>query len=118
MDIQQFLAEFAESVLHQKERLRTGRSYGPRRRDVGSVFDDLVNQHGDAGREALATLFNHDDDDVATTAAAFLLRYCTTGALETLRRISMRDDFTGFCAGEAIKRWEEGEWELDLVPKA
>jgi len=46
-------------------------------------------------------------------AAVFLLRYKTADALAVLRELSKKRGIIGFEASEAIKRWEEGTWQLD-----
>jgi len=81
---------------------------------VGCAFDELVSKYGNAGREALATLLSNENDSVASKAAAHLLRYCNHQATSTLKRIAETGDgFNAFAASEALKRWEEGDWDLD-----
>lgn len=69
--------------------------------------------HGDAGRDALATLLSHPRMDVRTTAAAVLLRYKTKEAKAVLEEAAKGKGLIPFEAQEALKRWEEGTWALD-----
>ena len=71
--------------------------------------------HGDAGRDALTVLFKHPRMDVRAMAAAYLLRYQTMEAKAVLVDISKGEGLAAFGASEALKRWEEGVWALDLA---
>ena len=69
---------------------------------------------GDPGRDALAVLLSHENPDVRSMAAVYLLRYRTAEALAVLREVARGKGLVAFEAEEAIKRWEEGgTWELD-----
>jgi hypothetical protein len=81
-------------------------------RQVNAAFDKLC-AHGNAGRDALATLFTHPRMDVRVKAAAFLLRHRTEDAKAVLREAAEGDGMVAFAASEALKRWEEGTWALD-----
>ncbi|HYO52740.1 MAG TPA: DUF2019 domain-containing protein [Archangium sp.] len=74
--------------------------------------------HGDAGRDALAVLLTHPSMDVRTAAAAFLLRYRTAEAKAVLEEAAKGQGLIPFGASEALKRWEEGTWELDPADDA
>ena len=74
-----------------------------------------LRSYGDAGRDALAALFSHPDMDVRTAAAAFLLRHRTAEAKAVLEEAAKGKGLIPFEASEALKRWEEGTWALDLV---
>jgi hypothetical protein len=77
-----------------------------------AAFDELV-QHGDVGREALASLLSHENPDVRVAAAAFLLRYCHDRAEAVLLAESRGKGLLAFKASQALERWKEGTWELD-----
>ncbi len=106
--------QFAETVVAQDECLerndaKTGNKHARRRI---AAFRKL-RAMGDSGREALAVLLRDPRPNVRTMAAAYLLRYKTADALAVLRELSSRRGMIGFEASEAIKRWEEGTWQLD-----
>lgn len=106
--------QFAESVVAQDACLErgdatTGNRHARRR---FAAFRKL-RAMGDSGREALAELLRDPRPNVRTSAAAFLLRYKTAEALAVLREASKGTGLIAFESGEAIKRWEEGTWQLD-----
>jgi len=106
--------QFAESVVAQDVCLdqgdaKTGNKHARRRI---AAFRKL-RAMGDSGREALAALLRDPRPNVRTLAAAYLLRYKTTDALAVLREVSRGRGMSAFGASEAIKRWEEGTWQLD-----
>jgi len=79
-----------------------------------ATFDKL-RARGDVGRDALAVLFKHPRMDVRAMAAAYLLRHRSEEARAVLVEISKGEGFAAFMASEALKRWEEGVWALDLA---
>jgi hypothetical protein len=46
-------------------------------------------------------------------AAAFLLRHRHEEARRVLEDLAHGEGFVAFEASEALKRWEEGTWQLD-----
>lgn len=113
-DVAALVAEFAETTVAQTDAIwrgdaRTGNRYAKRRI---SAFQKL-RAMGDSGRDALAVLFTHENPDVRSMAAAYLLRHRTAEALVVLREVAQGKGLIAFEASEAIKRWEEGTWALD-----
>lgn len=84
---------------------------------VLEAFDELA-KHGDSGRDALMVLFADPDPEVRTSAAAFLLRHCTSEAQLVLREVAKGKGMVAFSAEQALQRWEEGTWSLDPDPSA
>lgn len=82
-----------------------------------AVFQKLCSQ-GDAGRDALATLFAHPSMDVRTAVASLLLRHRTTEAKAILEEAAKGKGLVAFGASETLKRWEEGTWALDPAEDA
>ena len=114
MKAEDLVRQFAEAVVAQDECLergdaKTGNKHANR---FFAAFRKL-RAMGDSGREALAALLRDPRPAVRSTAAVFLLRYKTADALAVLRELSKRRGMIGFEASEAIKRWEEGTWQLD-----
>ena len=72
-----------------------------------------IREIGDEAREEFSRLLDHENPDVRSSAAAFLLRYCTDRAMKVLKEVSKMEGIVGFEASQAIQRWEDGEWELD-----
>jgi hypothetical protein len=70
---------------------------------------------GDAGRDALAVLLQHPRMDVRVTAAACLLRYRTRDAKAVLEEAARGEGMVSFEAQQALQRWEDGTWALDLA---
>src|SRR3954471_20082314 len=106
--------QFAEAVVAQDECLERGdaKTGNKHARRQFATFKKL-RAMGDSGREALAVLLRDPRPNVRTLAAAFLLRYKTVEALAVLREASRGRGMIAFESSEAIKRWEEGTWQLD-----
>ena len=79
------------------------------------AFKRLVQNYGDEGRRALMVLFDDTDPEVRLIAAAYLLRFCSEDASNTLNELMQSENgFLSFRASQALKRWEEGTSQLDL----
>jgi hypothetical protein len=106
--------KFAEAVMHQKDAIKRAdpKAANEHAKDQLAAFDEL-RAHGNAGREALTVLFDHESADVRVSAAAFLLRYCESRARAVLETEARRKGLPAFAASQALTRWEDGEWELD-----
>jgi hypothetical protein len=114
VSIEKLVDEFAWHVAAQTDAIfkgdvRTGNRHANKRL---AAFKKLC-AHGDAGRDALAVLFEHPRMDVRAMAAAYLLRHRTAEATAVLMEISKGEGLAAFGASEALKRWEEGTWALD-----
>ena len=112
--LEKLVEEFAENVAAQTNAVfrgdaKTGNKHANR---YIAAFKKL-RAHGNAGRDALASLFTHPNPDVRTTAAAFLLRYRTVEAKAILEEAARGEGIVAFESSEALKRWEEGTWALD-----
>ena len=73
-----------------------------------------LREQGNIGRDALVPLLGHEDLELRSTAAAFLLRHKHHDAMRVLNELANNEGMVGFCAQQCIKRWEEGNWQLDL----
>jgi hypothetical protein len=112
--IQQLVDDFAANVIAQHEAIwrgnaRVGNCHANR---TLRCFDKLY-RYGPAGKDGLATLFTHNNPLVRGTAAVFLLKYKTEEAMAILEELATGEGFSAFCASEAIKRWNEGAWDLE-----
>ncbi|MGH7139339.1 MAG: DUF2019 domain-containing protein [Pirellulales bacterium] len=117
--IDNLVDRFAELVLLRSAALKRADSDEANRhsRELATVFRRLASR-GDAGRNALGRLFEHESRAVRSTAAAWLLRHKHDDAMRVLRDVALGGDMEAFCAQQCIKRWEEGEWQLDPPPTA
>jgi Domain of unknown function (DUF2019) len=116
MSLGEFVEAFAHHTAKQTDAIfrgdaKTGNKHADKRI---AVFKKLC-AYGDAGRDALAVLFKHPRMDVRVMAAAYLLRHRTAEAKAVLADISKGEGLAAFGASEALKRWEEGDWALDLA---
>lgn len=68
---------------------------------------------GDEGYQALMPLLKNDNKVIASSAAAFLLKYATKEAQDVLKNIAQNSGLIGFEAKQALDRWQEGDWHLD-----
>ena len=73
-----------------------------------------ISATGGAGREALLLLVEDSESEVAGMAAVYSLRFRPEPCLALLRRLAAGEGLLAFRAAGALKRWEEGEWELSL----
>ena len=114
-EIDRLVRRFADAVRRSNEELDHGSAAGANRAAKIFIqsFRRLIEIAGDSGRDALAGLFNDMRVDVRGMAAAYLLGYRNEQATRILTAISQRKSLTGFEAGECLKRWKEGVWELD-----
>jgi len=109
-----WVREFAMHTAAQTDAIwrgdaRTGNRHAKRR---VAAFERL-RKEGDEGRDALAVLLEHERPDVRVKAAVYLLRHRTDEALAVLWSAAAGEGMISFFAQEAIKRWEEGTWQLD-----
>jgi hypothetical protein len=112
--LEKWVEEFARHVEAQTEAIWRGDAKaGNKHADRYLAAFDKLCAHGDAGRDALATLFLHPNMDVRTTAAAFLLRYRTAEARAILEEAAKGEGLVAFSAAQTLKRWEEGTWNID-----
>ncbi|QRN93075.1 DUF2019 domain-containing protein [Archangium violaceum] len=114
MSLDALVEVFAQHTAAQTDAIfrgdaKTGNNHAKKRL---AAFKKLC-AHGDAGRDALAALFNHPRMDVRVMAAAYLLRHRTVEAKAVLEEISKGAGLAAFGASEALQRWEEGTWALD-----
>ncbi|REG28980.1 uncharacterized protein DUF2019 [Archangium gephyra] len=114
MKLEELVEQFALKVAAQTEAIwrgdpKTGNKHA---RKYGAAVDKLL-AHGDAGREALLVLLEHERMDVRVMAAAHLLRYRTAEARAVLEEAARGEGMIPFCAQQALKRWKEGTWALD-----
>jgi hypothetical protein len=114
MKLEELVEQFALNVAEQTDAIwrgdaKTGNKHA---RKYGAAVDKLL-AHGDAGREALLVLLEHERMDVRVMAAAHLLRYRTAEARAVLEEAARGEGMIPFCAQQALKRWEEGTWALD-----
>lgn len=112
--IQKLVNIFADNVRLQNRHIELDDSAAGNRcaKRYIKAFRDLA-AHGDVGREALAGLFNDPREDVRVMAACFLLKYRNSDARAILVKASRGNSVTALGASEALKRWNEGTWELD-----
>jgi hypothetical protein len=116
MKIEKLVVTFAENVIKQNSCIKEGNSSEGNKaaKKYIKAFKDLTGQFDDEGREALAGLLQDPDEGVKAMTAAFLLRYKTEEAKKVLSDIAAGKGGVAFGAGEILKRWEEGTWQLDL----
>jgi hypothetical protein len=77
-------------------------------RIISGLYIAIVRQ-GDAGREGLLKLLDHESQVVSGMAAVYSLRHDSIRALEVLRWLAGQGGLLGFRASVAIERWEMGE---------
>jgi hypothetical protein len=114
LQVQEWVDEFAASVVGHHEAILKGDRRASNRfaSRTGAAFQKL-REVGDAGRDALASLFVHSRPDVRMAAAAYLLRHKTTDAVTILTQLAAGEGLAAFEAQQTLERWKEGTWSLD-----
>lgn len=112
--IPQLVTVFADAVVKQTEAIRLGnaRTGNKHAKRYIAAFKKLRSL-GNPGRDALIPLLADSRADVREMAAVYLLRYKTKEALAVLHKEAGGVGLVTFGAQQAIKRWEEGVWNLD-----
>jgi hypothetical protein len=112
--IGRLVQQFSDNVAAQTDAIRRGdaRTGNRHAKRYIRAFHAL-RELGDEGRDALVPLMREGRDDVRAMAAAFLLRHRPVDAHAVLHEIAGGKGFVAFEAQEALKRWEEGSWQLD-----
>lgn len=115
MTLQLLVDEFAQSVAAQTDAIwngdaRTGNRYA---RKYIAVFKKL-REHGEAGLDALSSLFTHSRMDVRVKAAIYLLSERPEQARPVLEDAARSEGMVPFEAAQALKYWNEGTWTLDV----
>lgn len=64
--------------------------------------------HGKAGREAILSLCDHENESVRSWAAAHSLKYDATKAEKTLTGLSEGQGLLAFSAEMTLKEWKKG----------
>jgi hypothetical protein len=112
--IEKLVTEFVDNVAAQTDAIGRGDSKTGNKhaRRYIRAFQSL-RELGDEGRDALKPAMHAGRDDVRAMTAAFLLRHSHEEARAVLSALSSGEGFVAFSAGETLKRWEEGTWQLD-----
>ena len=115
MKLEELVEQFAQNVAAQTDAIwrgdaKTGNKHAKK---YLAAFKNL-RAEGNAGRDALADLFSHPRMDVRVMAATFLLRHRTAEAKAVLEEAAKGQGMIPLGASEALKRWEEGTWALDV----
>ena len=113
-ELEKLVEEFALNVAAQTDEIFHGSAAKGNRhaKRYIAAFDKLC-AYGDAGRDALATLFTHPHMDVRVMAAAFLLRHRTAEAKAVLEDAAQGKGLAALGAQQTLKNWEDGTWALD-----
>jgi glycine cleavage system aminomethyltransferase T len=113
-DIQKLIDTFADAAhKHHRETLEgTAKKVNVQAKRITHTFHQIIVK-GEVARKALLQLTKSEDIAVAKMAAVFSLKYATEEATVVLRGIAQRPDLLGFEAKQALKRWEEGTWQLE-----
>jgi len=112
--IEKLIQQFADNVVAQTDAIRRGNARTGNqhaKRYIRAI--KTLQSFGDQGRDALVPLMHEGRDDVRAMAAAFLLRHRHEEARRVLEDLAHGEGFVAFEASEALKRWEEGTWQLD-----
>jgi len=112
--VEKLVQQFAENVEAQTDAMHRGDAKAGNKHAKRYIraFESL-RALGDEGRDALVALMSEGRADVRLMAAAFLLRHRHDEASRVLKELARGEGFVAFSATEALKRWDEGTWQLD-----
>jgi hypothetical protein len=79
---------------------------------MDQVFHKII-QIGKEAREALLAQVDNEEPAISLAAATFSLKYDSERAKRALEQIANRPGLIGFGAKQALRRWEEGTWNLE-----
>lgn len=112
--IEKLVLEFSSNVMAQSDALVRGESTAGNRHAKRYIKAFLsLRSLGDRGRDALVPLMYDARDDVRVLAAAYLLRHRHDAARAVLEELAKPGSRVAFSASETLKRWAEGNWQLD-----
>jgi uncharacterized protein DUF2019 len=115
MNLERIVEDFAQNVAEHTDAIWRGDRTGGRKytQRYVAAFKKL-RAHGDAGRDALATLLTHPRMDVRVKAATYLLSDRPAQARPILEEAAKGEGMIPFLASQTLKYWEEGTWRLDI----
>jgi hypothetical protein len=113
--LDELAGEFAQNVAAQTDAIWAGdaKTGNKHARRYLAAFKNLRN-HGDAGRDALASLLTHPRMDVRVKAAIYLLADRPAQAVPVLEEAAKSAGMVPFEASQALRYWNEGTWSLDV----
>jgi len=118
MDVPELVTQFATSVAAQSEAIARGdHKSGNKHAKAYVTAFETIRRLGLAGRDALSVLLSHDRPDVRVMAASYLLRHSGQRARAVLEAEARGKGLVAFGAAQALKRWDDGTWALDLEPE-
>jgi hypothetical protein len=111
--IPQLVESFINAAIkHQVLSLKDWKTANREAKELQRIFLELKSI-GRPGREALLALVKSEKPSVALMASVYSLKYDTKKSMKTLKSLAKEADFIGFQAEQAIKRWEEGTWNIE-----
>lgn len=113
-DIDKTVNDFVQAAKKHYAATMTGdhESANRQAKELHKAFQNIVALGSDA-RDALLAKTNDDDAAVAAMAAVYSLKHNTERSLTALKRIAADPGLIGLEAQQALKRWEEGTWQLE-----
>lgn len=116
MDIETAVNQFAENVALQHAAIWGDADFEKSNhfaRKAHESFEHLRG-YGDDGRNSLMRLLFDQRIPVRIAAAVYLLRHCTAQATAVLKKEAAGSGILAFEAEQALERWKDGSWSLDL----
>lgn len=113
-EINDLLEKFTLSTLNHFNASLAG-DWKTANREVAKIrkITKNIRDFGDVGRDALLSLTNNPNSAVSAMAAMYSIKYAPEKSLSVLVKISQEPGLIGFEAGQAIQRWNEGNWMLE-----
>jgi hypothetical protein len=115
MNLEEIAGDFAQNVAAHTDAVWQGDRTGGRKYTKRYIAAyKKLRAHGDAGRDALATLLTHPRMDVRVKAATYLLSERPEQAMPVLADAARGEGMIPFMASQTLKYWAEGTWKLDV----
>ncbi len=108
------VARFAEAARKHHELTLAGKSrlVNEQANAMQEAFLGII-KHGLSGRNALLSLTSSEESSVALFAAVFSLKHDVARCKRVLTKLSSEPGVIGLGARQALKRWEEGKWQIE-----
>lgn len=111
--ISQLIEAFIDAAIkHQTFSVSDWKKANKEAKKIQKAFLE-ISALGQPGREALLDLVNSEEHSVSLMAAVYSLKYNIEKSMKALRNLTNEPGLIGFQAEQAIKRWEEGTWDIE-----
>ena len=113
-ELSELVLSFAQAAAYHYEATQAGR-----RRDINRAADTLdsvyrrIKSYGDVGKTALLKLLDSENLAVSSMAAAYCMHFAPQECKRVFERVVKDPGILGLEAKYALKRFEDGSWQIE-----